>query len=62
MKDSLKIVAMNKENPKWENAIKRKKELYKRNNDIRTDFERDYTRILNSDAYKRLKHKTQVFF
>ena len=50
------------ENPNWENAIKREIPLYSRNNDIRNDFERDYTRIIHSNAYKRLKHKTQVFF
>ena len=56
------IVAMSSQNPKWKNAIKREKELYSRNNEIRTDFERDYTRVINCNAYRRLKHKTQVFF
>ena len=55
-------VAMTENNPKWNNAIKRKKELYSRNNEIRTEFERDYTRVINCNAYRRLKHKTQVFF
>ena len=49
-------------NPKWENAISRKTPLYTRKNDIRSAFERDYTRILHCNAYRRLKHKTQVFF
>ena len=49
-------------NPKWENMIKRENILYARSGDVRSDFERDYTRILHCDAYKRLKHKTQVFF
>lgn len=49
-------------NPKWENMIKREDTLYARSGDVRSDFERDYTRILHCDAYKRLKHKTQVFF
>lgn len=62
MKDSFKNYSTNPNNPIWSNAIKREKNLYKRNNDIRNEFERDYTRIIHCDAYKRLKHKTQVFF
>lgn len=58
-------VAMFENNPKWENAIKREKELYNHVyglSTMRTEFDRDYTRIINTNAYKRLKHKTQVFF
>lgn len=54
--------SMTPENPNWKKAIKREVPLYSRNNDIRNDFERDYTRIIHSTAYRRLKHKTQVFF
>ena len=49
-------------NPKWNNLIHREKEIYKRENDLRSDFERDYNRILHSNAYKRMKHKTPMFF
>ena len=54
--------AANSNNPKWNNLISRQKSLYSRNNDIRNDFQRDYTRIIHCNAYRRLKHKTQVFF
>ena len=54
--------AGNENNIKWENIIKRQTPLYKRNNDIRSEFERDYTRIIHSLAYRRMKHKTQVYF
>ena len=62
MKNLLQKVSANPENPNWENIIKRQNSLYKRDNEIRSEFERDYTRIINSKAYRRLKHKTQVFF
>ena len=62
MKDLLKEQSANPNNPKWNNIIQRKSTLYQRDNDIRSDFERDYTRVINSRAYRRLKHKTQVFF
>lgn len=49
-------------NPKWERSIGRLKDLYHRSDDIRSPFIRDYNRILHSTSYRRLKHKTQVFF
>ena len=54
--------ASNEKHPDWSKHIRREEELYKRNNDIRSEYERDYTRILHCLAYRRLKHKTQVFF
>ena len=62
MRDSFKDVAANVNNPKWENMISRINPLYQRNNDLRSDFERDYTRVIHSRGYRRMKHKTQVFF
>ena len=62
MRNLFEKVAATEKNEKWTNIIKREKELYKRNNDIRSEIERDYTRIIHSTAYRRMKHKTQVFF
>lgn len=49
-------------NKNWETHIRREKQLYSRPDDIRSPYERDYTRILHCLAYRRLKHKTQVFY
>ena len=62
MRNILKSVAAFEENVKWNNIISRNTELYSRGNDIRSEFERDYTRIIHSLAFRRMKHKTQVFF
>ena len=61
-RNSFKSVAMNEGNSKYCISIERLNDLYQRPTDIRNPFERDYTRILYSKAYRRLKHKTQVFF
>lgn len=62
MENSFKDLAANSNNPKWNNIISRQTPLYSRNIDTRNEFERDYTRIIHSNSYRRLKHKTQVFF
>lgn len=58
-------VAMIEKNSNWKRAIKREEELYNPiygKTFLRSEFDRDYTRVINCNAYRRLKHKTQVFF
>ena len=62
MKNLFINVATNEKNPNWEKSIARQESIRKKENDVRSEFDRDYTRIIHSNAYKRLKHKTQVFF
>lgn len=57
--------AMFEENEKWEKATHRAEKLYDPiygDAPMRTEFDRDYTRVINCNGYRRLKHKTQVFF
>ncbi len=61
MKDSFAKEAAYPYNPKWEKMIARENNNA-REDEMRSDFELDYNRILHTTAYRRLKHKTQVFY
>ncbi len=54
--------AMTPHHPHWEKCIQRVGGGATKPGDIRSEFEIDCNRILNCNAYRRLKHKTQVFF
>lgn len=54
--------AMTETHPDWNVAIARIEGISKKEGDIRSEFSRDYQRILHCNGYSRLKHKTQVFF
>ena len=56
------LVCANEKNPKWSKIIERERPLYTRENELRSEFQRDHTRVLFSNSYKRMRNKTQVFF
>lgn len=62
MEKAFAAVRMDETHRHWKTAISRDGNLYHRPSDFRTEFGRDFTRIIHSTAYSRLKHKTQVFF
>ena len=61
-RDRFQAFAANERHPLWEQLIAREGQLHYRSDDIRSPFARDYTRILHSKAYRRLKHKNAGVF
>ena len=62
MSKKFEAVASVKGNKNWDKLIERDGELSRSPDEVRNEFSRDYSRILHSLAYRRLKHKTQVFY
>lgn len=62
IRNKFKDFAANENSNKWSQLIKREGPIYTYEDDIRSPFERDFNRILHTNAYNRLKHKTQVFY
>lgn len=56
-----KNVAVTEAHPNWTKLIAREVELYVKPNELRSEFSRDYDRILHSNGYNRQMGKTQVF-
>ncbi len=54
-------LGVSQDHPLWQDLTRRQFPLYERESPLREQFYRDYTRILHSSAFRRLKHKTQVF-
>ena len=57
MSGKLTTVSAAQSNPIWEQLIRRQHEIYLRPGEVRSEFWRDYNRLLHSYAYRRLKHK-----
>ena len=56
--------AMVEGNKKWEQAISRMEKLYDPiygDAPMRSEFDRDYTRVINCNAYRRLNIKLKYF-
>lgn len=62
MRDIFKKEAANENNINWDKLIERQDKNTPNEDNIRSDFELDCNRILHTTAYRRLKHKTQVFY
>ena len=60
--DAFRSQAARPEHPDWALFTSRRTALYEKKEEIRSPFERDYTRVLHCMAFRRLKHKTQVFY
>ena len=58
----LSRVAATPDHPEYLRLTARHDRLYRRDEDPRPPFNRDYNRILHCTAYRRLKNKTQVFY
>ena len=62
IENKFKDFAAKQSSNKWSQLIKREGPIYTYEDDVRSPFERDFNRILHTNAYNRLKHKTQVFY